>query len=60
MEVTVRGAGIFGLSIAWACLRRGAAVTLVDPGGAGAGAPGGGAPGGGPRTGGGGRRGETA
>ncbi len=40
-EVTVRGAGIFGLSIAWACARRGASVQLVDPFGAGAGASGG-------------------
>jgi glycine oxidase len=40
-EVTVRGAGIFGLSIAWACLLRGARVQVVDPGGVGAGASGG-------------------
>lgn len=40
-EVTVRGAGIFGLSIAWACARRGARVRVIDPGGAGAGSSGG-------------------
>ncbi|NVK16200.1 MAG: FAD-dependent oxidoreductase [Rhodobacteraceae bacterium] len=40
-DVTVRGAGIFGLSIAWLCARRGAHVQLVDPFGAGAGSSGG-------------------
>ena len=40
-DVTVRGAGIFGLSIAWVCARRGARVVVVDPFGAGAGASGG-------------------
>ena len=40
-EVTVRGAGIFGLSIAWACALRGARVRVIDPGGPGAGASGG-------------------
>lgn len=40
-EVTVRGAGIFGLSIAWACALRGARVRVVDPCGPGAGASGG-------------------
>lgn len=40
-EVTIRGAGIFGLSIAWACLRRGARVVVVDPNGPGAGSSGG-------------------
>lgn len=40
-DVTVRGAGIFGLSIAWACARRGANVVVVDPNGPGAGASGG-------------------
>ncbi len=41
VDVTIRGAGIFGLSVAWACVRRGARVRVVDPGGVGAGASGG-------------------
>lgn len=41
VDVTVRGAGIFGLSIAWACVQRGARVQVVDPFGAGAGSSGG-------------------
>ncbi len=41
VDVTVRGAGIFGLSIAWACLRAGARVRVVDPGDVGAGSSGG-------------------
>ncbi|MDK3074048.1 FAD-binding oxidoreductase [Sedimentitalea sp. JM2-8] len=41
VDVTVRGAGIFGLSIAWACARRGAKVQVIDPHGPGAGASGG-------------------
>ncbi len=40
-DVTVRGAGIFGLSVAWACLRRGARVKVIDPNGVAAGASGG-------------------
>lgn len=40
-EVTIRGAGIFGLSIAWACARRGAKVQVIDPNGPGSGASGG-------------------
>jgi len=40
-DITIRGAGIFGLSIAWACVQRGAAVQIVDPNGAGAGSSGG-------------------
>ncbi|MWD28258.1 FAD-dependent oxidoreductase [Aquicoccus sp. SCR17] len=40
-EVTVRGAGIFGLAVAWECLRRGARVRVIDPGGRGAGSSGG-------------------
>lgn len=40
-DVTVRGAGIFGLSIAWICARRGAKVQVVDPFGPGAGSSGG-------------------
>ncbi|MEY8840971.1 NAD(P)/FAD-dependent oxidoreductase [Cribrihabitans sp. XS_ASV171] len=41
VDVTVRGAGIFGLSIAWTCARRGARVRVVDPFGPGAGSSGG-------------------
>ena len=40
-EITVMGAGVFGLSVAWACLRRGAKVQVIDPAGPGAGASGG-------------------
>ncbi|KEJ90876.1 NAD(P)/FAD-dependent oxidoreductase [Sulfitobacter donghicola] len=40
-DITIRGAGIFGLSIAWACVQRGASVQIVDPHGAGAGSSGG-------------------
>lgn len=39
--MTVMGAGVFGLSIAWACARRGAKVRVVDPKGPGGGASGG-------------------
>ena len=39
-DVTIRGAGIFGLSIAWACQsRRGAQVRVIDPNVASAPAP---------------------
>ena len=41
VDVTVRGAGIFGLSCAWACVQRGARVRVVDPFGPGAGSSGG-------------------
>lgn len=41
VDVTIRGAGIFGLSIAWACARRGATVQVIDPNGPAAGASGG-------------------
>ncbi len=41
VDVTVRGAGIFGLSIAWTCARRGAKVQVVDPFGPGSGSSGG-------------------
>ena len=41
VDVTVRGAGIFGLSIAWTCARRGAKVQIIDPFGPGAGSSGG-------------------
>ncbi|NIZ12807.1 FAD-binding oxidoreductase [Phaeobacter sp. HF9A] len=40
-EITIRGAGIFGLSIAWVCHQRGAKVQVVDPNGPGAGSSGG-------------------
>ena len=40
-DVTIYGAGIFGLSIAWECLGRGARVQVIDPNGPGAGASGG-------------------
>lgn len=40
-DVTVMGAGILGLSVAWACARRGARVQVIDPYGIGAGASGG-------------------
>jgi glycine oxidase len=40
-DITIRGAGIFGLSIAWACVQRGARVQVIDPHGAGAGSSGG-------------------
>ncbi|MGV6847111.1 MAG: NAD(P)/FAD-dependent oxidoreductase [Marinibacterium sp.] len=40
-DVTILGAGIFGLSIAWACVQRGARVCVIDPAGPGAGASGG-------------------
>ena len=41
VDITIRGAGIFGLSVGWACAMRGASVRVVDPGGVGAGASGG-------------------
>ena len=41
VDITVRGAGIFGLSVAWTCLRRGASVRVIDPKGVGGGASGG-------------------
>ena len=41
VDVTVRGAGIFGLSIAFACAQAGAKVRVIDPRGPGAGASGG-------------------
>lgn len=41
VDVTVRGAGIFGLSIAWACLGRGAKVRVIETAHPGAGSSGG-------------------
>ena len=41
VDVTVRGAGVFGLSIAYVCASRGARVRVIDPYGAGSGASGG-------------------
>ena len=41
MDVTIRGAGILGLSIAWNCALRGAKVQIIDPFGVGSGSSGG-------------------
>ena len=41
VDVTVLGAGIFGLSVAWSCVSRGAKVRVIDPFGVGAGSSGG-------------------
>ncbi len=41
IDVTVMGAGIFGLACAYACARRGARVRVIDPAGVAAGASGG-------------------
>jgi len=41
VDVEIEGGGIFGLSVAWACLRRGARVRLVEARRIGAGASGG-------------------
>ncbi len=41
VDLTIKGAGIIGLSIAWAALYRGARVRIVDPFGVAAGASGG-------------------
>ena len=40
-DLTIRGAGIFGLSIAWEATCRGASVQIIDPHGVGTGASGG-------------------
>ena len=40
-DVTIKGAGIIGLSIAWECIQRGAKVQVIDPNGIGAGSSGG-------------------
>ncbi len=41
VDVTVLGAGIFGLSVAWSCAKRGARVRVIDPNGVASGASGG-------------------
>jgi len=41
IDVTICGAGAFGLACAWSCARRGAKVRVVDPFGVGAGSSGG-------------------
>ena len=41
VDVTVRGAGIFGLSVAWACVQAGARVQVIDLNGVGSGSSGG-------------------
>ena len=41
VDVTIYGAGIFGLSVAWSCVKRGATVRVIDPYGVGAGSSGG-------------------
>ena len=41
VDLTVRGAGIFGLATAWTALQRGAKVRVIDPNGPAAGASGG-------------------
>lgn len=41
VDVTVRGGGVFGLSVAWECARRGAKVRLVERARIGAGSSGG-------------------
>ncbi|MFT6675627.1 MAG: glycine oxidase [Sulfitobacter sp.] len=41
VDITVRGAGIFGLSVAWACVQRGAKLRVVDPNGPATGSSGG-------------------
>ena len=41
VDVTVYGAGIFGLSVAWSCVKLGAKVQVIDPNGVAAGSSGG-------------------
>ena len=41
VDVTVMGAGVFGLSVAYACAQRGAVVQVIDPNGVASGASGG-------------------
>ncbi len=40
-DLTVRGAGIFGLTVAWAAVKKGARVRVIDPRGVGGGSSGG-------------------
>ncbi len=40
-DVTIMGAGVFGLSVGYACAQRGAVVQVIDPNGVAAGASGG-------------------
>ena len=40
-DLTVRGAGVFGLAVGWEAVRRGARVRVIDPRGPGGGASGG-------------------
>lgn len=40
-DITIRGAGIFGLATAWVCVQKGATVRIIDPNGPAAGASGG-------------------
>ncbi|MEL7025742.1 MAG: FAD-binding oxidoreductase [Pseudomonadota bacterium] len=41
IDLTIRGAGVFGLATAWEAVRRGAKVRVIDPAGPGSGASGG-------------------
>ena len=41
VDVTILGAGVFGLSIAFYCAKRGARVRVIDPAGVASGASGG-------------------
>ena len=41
VDITIMGAGIFGLSVGYACAKRGAKVRVIDPAGVAAGASGG-------------------
>ncbi len=41
VDVTIRGAGAFGLCVAWACQKAGATVRVIDPNGVASGASGG-------------------
>ena len=41
IDITIRGAGIMGLTLAWHCLNLGASVRVIDPNGIATGASGG-------------------